>query len=332
MTAVLATATATACAGAGIERASLPAEPLAFVYRTETQAQERSEMLERAQGRAPKRPGDRATARLEDVGGLFGLGDPDERRVAVLGRMAFFDVQSDEISVADFALPGAVPVDWSPDHDRLLYVSQKSGVPQIYEWRRDTGGVRAITRGPSAHPGACYGPEGQVAYVSATRSRQGLISRIFVSGPGGADPRPVSAGPADGAPAWSPDGSVLLYEVDAHLPGARIAALDPEVGESRVIARGRHPVFTSDGKWVIYSAPLRGGWRIQRMRPDGSGKLPVGTGVREEHAPSVSPDGRFVAYASDIGGQRRQLRVRALDGSGDRPLVSHGDGNAPAWN
>ena len=267
------------------------------------------------------------------MGDWFGLRrSRGEQRVAMLGRLAFFDARSEEISVADFAVPGAFPLDWSPDGQRLLYVSQRTGTPQIHEWQRDTGAVRVLTRGPDAHPSAGYGPDGRVAYVSVRVRPQGVSSRIFVTGPAGSAPRPLTRGPSDGAPAWSPDGSLLVFEVNPHRPDSRIAAIDPEGGEPRLIARGRRPVFTPDGTWVVYSAPLRRGWRLQRMRPDGTGKLPVGTGVRDEHAPSVSPDGRFVAYVSDIGEQRQQLRVRALDGSGDRPLVSHGDGNAPAWN
>ncbi len=320
------------CAGGGIDRASFPDAPMAFVYRTETQAHERLEILERAEGRrSASRPGE-MRARLEDVGQWFGLGNsPEQQQAALKGRLAFFDLRTDEIDVADFALPGARPLDWSPDHQKLLYVSAQGGSPQIYEWDRATRSARALTRGPAAHPSASYGPGGRIAYVEVRGGGRRATSRVWVTGPGGAAPRVLTPGPVDGAPAWSPDGKVLVYEVAPHLPSARLAAIDPDGGEPRLVARGRRPVFTPDGAWVVYSARVSGGWRLRRMRPDGSGKLAFGQGPGDAHTPSVSPDGRFVVYVHEEG-KRQRLRVRGLDGSGDRPLLNHGDGHAPAWN
>ena len=323
-----------ACTGTGIQRTDLPEEPLAFVFRTETEAQERAEVLARAEGRGEprRRPGE-GHVRLEDVGGWFGLDQSrEERRAAMLGRLAFFDLRDDEISIAPFALPGARPLDWSPDHERLLLSSLRGGSQQLYEWSRSDDHLRAVTHGPAVHPTGCYGPEGRIAYVSIEHGPRGSRSRVFVAGRGGAGARPITPGPTDGAPSWAPDGSVIVYEVSPHRPNARIAVIDPEGGEPRIIARGRRPVFTPDGKWVVYSAPTSRGWRLRRMRPDGSGKMTIGgTAPGEEHAPTVSPDGRFVAYVVERG-DRQQLRLRALDGSGDRPLLNHGDGISPAWN
>jgi dipeptidyl aminopeptidase/acylaminoacyl peptidase len=318
------------CAGAGISRSELPSEPLAFVFRSETEAQERAEALAKAEGRA-EQPGE-GKARLDALGDWLGLNQSAKaQRVARLGQLAFFDLRADDIEVADFALPGARPLDWSPDRERLLLASLRSGSPQLYEWSRQGAHLRAVTSGPFAHPTGCYGPEGRLAYVGINVGDERVQSRIFVTGPGGARPRLLTPGPADGSPSWSPDGSVIVYGTNAYGDRARIMAIDPSGGGPRVIARGRRPVFTPDGGWVVYSARTRKGWRLRRMRPDGSGKMAFGDGPTDEHAPSVSPDGRYVAYVETVG-DRERLRVRALDGSGDRPLLSHGDGVSPAWN
>ena len=320
------------CLGAGIPRSELPAEPLAFVYRTETNAQKRAEELARAEGREePQEPG-RGIARLEDVGEWVGLGQTElEQRIAKLGNLAFFDLRADDISLADFALPGARPLDWSPDRDRLLLASLRDGTPQLYEWSRAGGHLRAVTSGPVAHPTGCYGPDGRLAYVAINVGEENVRARLLVTGPGGARPRVLTRGPADGSPSWAPDGSLIVYDAASHTDRSRIMAIAPSGGEPRMIARGRRPVFTPDGQWVVYSAKTRKGWRLRRMRPDGSGKMAFGDGPTDEHTPSVSPDGRFVAYVEEDG-DRERLRVRAFDGSGDRPLLSHGDGISPAWN
>ena len=66
------------------------------------------------------------------------------------------------------------------------------------------------------------------------------------------------------------------------------------------------------------------------MREDGSGKTPLGVSTFEEHAPAVSPDGRFVVYMAEEDLKQR-LRIRRMDGAGDRPLVLDGDGFSPVW-
>ncbi len=49
-----------------------------------------------------------------------------------------------------------------------------------------------------------------------------------------------------------------------------------------------------------------------------------------EQAPRLSPDGRFVAYASDETGIS-EVYVRPVPGPGGRLLVSNGGGNTPIW-
>jgi Tol biopolymer transport system component len=66
------------------------------------------------------------------------------------------------------------------------------------------------------------------------------------------------------------------------------------------------------------------------MRPDGTGRRPLGRSPFDEVDPAVSPDGRFVAYVS-IQDDRPRLWVRSMDGAGQRPLVQEEDALLPAW-
>lgn len=324
---------ALACAGAGFAPEELPSSPIAVVHRTPEESERVAELLERARERRRSGSREGARVRLEKVGEVLGLGrSPAQRQADYLGRIALVAPRTGEVRRLDFATRGGRPLDWSPARDRLLLMSPRSGSFQVYEYLFGRRELRPVTHGPEPHVGGCYGPGRRFALVGATPDGRG--TRILVTGPDGSALRPVTEGPHDIAPDWSPDGSVLVYRTQDPAGRPAVAALRMEEGmpaEPRVLARGREPVFAPDGGWVVYSAPTRDGWRLWRMRPDGSGRQPVGTSVREQRWPAVSPDGRFVVYAAPEG-TRHPLWVRRLDGiGGERPLLTDGDGLRPHW-
>jgi hypothetical protein len=99
----------------------------------------------------------------------------------------------------------------------------------------------------------------------------------------------------------------------------------------RRLGPGREPAFSRDGEWVIYAAPAaQHGFRNLRVRPDGTGRAPIGETTLEEHLPAFSPDGRLAVVVVHEGFGRR-LHVRRVDGSGDRILFDEGDAEYPVW-
>jgi hypothetical protein len=138
-----------------------------------------------------------------------------------------------------------------------------------------------------------------------------------------------------------------------------------------VFARdGRAITFTGvgeDGLWHIYSAPIDGSQApdVLIQGPDRSrvsfpkGWLPDGTGLllhtigasddlelwrpgsgaaetllagpSAEIEPSLSPDGRFLAYVSDESGER-EVYVRPLQGTSRGVQVSRTGGDEPVWS
>jgi Tol biopolymer transport system component len=207
-----------------------------------------------------------------------------------------------------------------------------ASVQQVFEYDRDSGDVRPIARGPYHYLGASYGPDGRIAFARLDpREGAATRSRVFVTRPGGGGARPVTPGPVDTWPIWSPDGSLVVYSSVDEAGGAVIRAIEPlSEGEPRLVARGLEPAFFPEGDWLVYTTRRRGRWAIWRVRPDGSGKHPIGSSGHNERDPTVSPDGRFIAYVAEDK-ERQRLMVRSLDGSGNRPLLSSGDGLLPTW-
>ncbi len=328
----------TACAGPGYDFEDLPDRPIALVYRNMTEAEQAADAYDKAEKRlrvartgVPIR-GRPNTLDVDDIAQAFGVyGTSEDRAAANLGRVALLHPRTGEIETVDWAPRGSRPLDWSADHQRLLFVKLRRGLPHIYERDFRTGDVRPITHARRRHLDACYCGEDGLIFAAITTSGR---SQLFLRRAGGGKPVAVTEGPGDYAPSCTPDGRRVVW-TGRGVEGESIRSLDLEDPEAEptLLTRGRHPGVTPDGAWILYSALTRDGWKVWRMRIDGTGRHPLGRGPEWEHQPNVSGDGRFAVYVSTFDKHEIgfKLWVRPLDGDADRPLPIDGEALHPVW-
>jgi len=317
-----------ACVSKALRAEDLSDAPLAFVYRTTSEEHERLKMLERNE-----------RTRL----GVYAVRLQESLREGVTGDVRFeghlhlLAPRTGKYKSARFALEGAVPLAWDPSHEHLLFRSGERGNTRIIrEWTRETGVVRPTLPGrPGAQVDACYGPAGWKA-LSIQEGDGGQIKRrIYVLSPDGAVDA-VSQGPWDGGVTCNPNSDALVFVRTSSSGQSQIFRLSWKsiqagtLPEGRLMVSGADPAFSADGTLLVFVRKSGGRWQIWRMRDDGSGKVAVGRGVGDERSPSVSPDGGYVAY-STTANKRTAIRVRRMDGSGDRPLLLEGVGERPVW-
>ncbi len=331
----------TGCAVIGLSLDELPTDPIAVTWWEPEPARRRAELQERQRQQAPPAAGQQrvGVARVEAIGQLLGARGDASGKERFIGRLCLVDPRTGRVTPVSAAPRGALPLAWSDDHQRLLFLSGHRGVIHVYEYDRAEDEVRAITGGPNPHPFADYGPGGQITYLEVVNRDGGQFERIWLTDEAGASPRVVFEDRQAEGMRLAPDGSSLLYVRRLPTPPGRqrrteLVRLDLATGTEQPMGRGREPVFSPIGDWIVYSAPSRAGWRLRRMRPDGSARSPVAGGIRDEKMPAVSPDGRFVAYVGKVGDAPTDLEVlfvRRQDGSGDRVLVDAGAVYAPVW-
>jgi hypothetical protein len=332
------------CAGAPLGAAEIPDAPIAIQWRDPVAARKHAELLEAQEPAAKRRParapGREGVARVDEITGylkrIAGAGRdlPSESEAA--GRLALLDPRTGAVQPVGAALRDAIPVAWSESGRRLVFSQFDGEFRQLYELDLARDEVRRLTHGPEAHARGCLLPDGSLVASSAGTEEVAagvasrFVSRIVRRRPGGAAPEALSEGPADHSPACAPDGGAVVWV--AREAGGRdwLMSRAPLDAPPRRLGPGREPAFSRDGQWVIYAAPVGRSFRILRVRPDGTGRAPIGETALEEHLPAFSPDGRLAVVVVHDGFSRR-LHVRRVDGSGDRILFDDGDAEYPVW-
>jgi len=343
----LAALLAQGCLSASIAPDELPADPIAFSYRTPEEARRRAEVwqdqledqVQQRRGRAasedqPVQSGE-IFARADQVRDFFArvigvADDPDESHP---GRLALLDPRTREVTLVEAARRGSIPLEWSSDRTRLLFAQPGDRDFQLYEYERELRTVRPLTHGPVSYTQGCHTGGGRLVVAAVDTRSEPPRSRIEVSRAGGRGPfTPLSEWGVEHSPTCAPDGSAVVWVREVARGRSELRIRAPiESGETRMLAPGRQPRYTPDGAWIVFSAPVQREWRIFRVRPDGTGRSPIGNGQRSEARPAVSPDGRYVAYVAAEQPPRRNLYLRRIDGSGDRILFADGDGEHPVW-
>lgn len=109
---------------------------------------------------------------------------------------------------------------WSPDGRRLAFVSDRTGVEQVYTMTVSGSRQTQLTFAPVAHDQLPdWSPNGRkIAY---TQGEIGIDEKIFVMNADGSGQHQISSGSADDfGPAWSPDGTKIAFVRD-YLNGDR---------------------------------------------------------------------------------------------------------------
>jgi len=339
LVALLLAVLALGCLGPRYSFEDLPDVPIAFVYRNMTEAEQAADAFYKMEEKLRvARTGIRARKRantlsVDDMAQAFGVyGSGETRAASSLGHLALLDPRTGVVETADWAARGARPLAWSSDHQRLLYLSLRRGMPHIYERDFRTGDITPITHTRRRHLDACYCGEDAIVFAAFLPSGG---SRLYHRRAGGGKAVPITDGPVDFAPSCAPDGSAVYWgSLEGRNAGTiyRRDLTDPD-SQAKVLTRGRHPSATPDGQWLVYSAKTRSGWKLWRMRTDGTGRHPLGRGASWEHQPTASTEGGYAVFVTTPADKEVHFSiwVRPFDGDDDRPMAIDGEGLFPVW-
>jgi len=177
--------------------------------------------------------------------------------------------------------------------------------------------------GPTPGKAAFPGVNGKIAFVS-DRDEPGNWD-IYVMNPDGTSVARLTTDPGgEFDPAWSPDGSKIVFRCDS-----RICVVNAD-GSGRTAVTtsgGQQPAWSPDGSKIAFTDG-----DILVINADGTGVTNLTNSPEFESSPAWSPDGSKIAFTSVSGGNGG-IYVMNADGTG-RAVVfdSPGFDSRPTWS
>jgi TolB protein len=221
---------------------------------------------------------------------------------------------------------------WSPEGERLAYVSFETQKAVVWVQSLTTGERRVVAdfRGTNSAP--AFSPDGR--QLALTLSRGGIAQIHLVDLASGGAPVQVTRSSAiDTEPVFSPDGRSLYFVSDrGGSPQIYRTGLDGR--EVRRITFDTpyavSPAISPDGRTLAYIGRQGSAFRLMTQNLlDGS--IASLTDTQDDESPSFAPNGRLIVYCTRQQGLD-VLMTTTLDGKIRTRLLSTGaDMREPAW-
>ncbi len=227
------------------------------------------------------------------------------------GKLAFINEESgsSEVCVADMLFQRVVQLTndrvssigpkWSPDGNAIVYTSYKAGFPDIYKLDLRTNSREVVANYKGLNTGARYSPDGsRIAMIISGGSN----SDVWVRDASGRMKNLTKSRGLEAAPAWSPDGTRLVFSSDER-GGPQLYVMPSVGGSYRRLATNVsgdcaqpdwNPVFDNQ---IAFSAAMGSGRQIIIFDSTLGKSLPA---VTNESGDAIEPhwlsDGRHLVY------------------------------------
>ncbi|MFT3741612.1 MAG: Tol-Pal system beta propeller repeat protein TolB [Gammaproteobacteria bacterium] len=220
---------------------------------------------------------------------------------------------------------------WSPDGQKIAYVSFEQGRTTIYVQDVATGQRQLVSNFPGLNSAPAWSPDSRKLAVVLTRTG---APKIFVMNVGSQQVTQVTQGDSiDTEPVWSADGRSIYFTSSRGGQPQIYRSTISGGNTQRVTFSGSYNASASlspDGKVLAVLNGNNNQFNIA-VQDLSSGTYTLLTQSGDAQSPSIAPNGKMVIYATQAGG-RGVLGMTSTDGRVKIVLPGRdGEVREPAW-
>ena len=228
-------------------------------------------------------------------------------------RLQVSDVDGKRASVRlESAEPILSPA-WSPDGQKLAYVSFETGKPVIFVHELSSGNRTKVADFPGLNSAPAWSPDGDSLLMTLSKDGNAEIYRMDLASRN--LEKLTDHWTIDTEGVWDPDGSGIFFTSDRS-GGPQIYHMETLSSEPRRVTFGSRynarPRVDSEGRFVYYVHQRESQFHIARTDLK-TGAETVLTRTGSDESPSLSPNDRMLIYATKKQG-KSVLTVISADG------------------
>lgn len=222
---------------------------------------------------------------------------------------------------------------FSPDGNRIAYVSYLGRVPQIRLLDIESGDERPLVDSPAMTFSPAFSPDGR--RIAFSMANGGNSDIYLVDADGGMPLRLTGTPGTDTSPSFSPDGSRIVFESDRG-GSQQLYVMEANGSNQRRISFGGYryssPAWSPAGDRIAFVRLDGASLRIGVVNPDGSDSRLLTQGSQDER-PAWAPNGEHILFQrTDPSSGQSRLHSVPLGVGAPRAVTTPTNGSDPDWS